>query len=287
MLTSAAGAALLVCGLPAALQQHAYSPIIKDVSAQAANRLGSRRHRGDDARRGDRRERHRQPAVSGSRRRFPFIGVAVWTVILLSAPIRRPDWELLGEASRGAAFLLALVLAASMMPVEQLPAAVLADGAGPGLRVCGLRQHPAHEAGARARRLRLGYVGLLCRVRRLDDLVRIVRRCCDLESLPASPFGRRVAAIRLACAGRVCHWVLRDVVAPRLGIRPRSGHAQSSGRIPAVRADPARRRVLPSPHAADRVCRPGGNHHLQARVRLVSAAPRASMDWRSTWRTSG
>jgi Na+/H+ antiporter NhaD/arsenite permease-like protein len=42
-------------------------------------------------------------------------------VILLSAPYRRPDWELLGEASRGALFLLSLVLAASMMPVERLP----------------------------------------------------------------------------------------------------------------------------------------------------------------------
>jgi len=39
----------------------------------------------------------------------------------VSAPIRRPDWELLGEASRGAAFLLSLVLTASIMPVEQLP----------------------------------------------------------------------------------------------------------------------------------------------------------------------
>jgi Na+/H+ antiporter NhaD/arsenite permease-like protein len=42
-------------------------------------------------------------------------------VIVLSARIRRPDWEVLGEARRGAIFLLALVLAASMMPVEKLP----------------------------------------------------------------------------------------------------------------------------------------------------------------------
>lgn len=55
--------------------------------------------------------------------RFPFIGAAVWLVILVSAPIRRPDWELLGEATRGAVFLLSLVLAASMMPVERLPTA--------------------------------------------------------------------------------------------------------------------------------------------------------------------
>jgi Na+/H+ antiporter NhaD/arsenite permease-like protein len=51
------------------------------------------------------------------------LGVTVWVVILLSAAVRRPDWELLREASRGALFLLSLVLAASMMPVERLPAA--------------------------------------------------------------------------------------------------------------------------------------------------------------------
>jgi Na+/H+ antiporter NhaD/arsenite permease-like protein len=115
--------ALLIFGLPAALQQHAYSPIMKHVrhkpridwvrvgivltilvAAIAANVIVNLRF----------------PEAA---ERFPFIGVAVWTVIVLSARIRRPDWELLGEASRGAAFLLALVLAASMMPVEQLPAA--------------------------------------------------------------------------------------------------------------------------------------------------------------------
>jgi hypothetical protein len=52
---------------------------------------------------------------------FRFSGVAVWIVIVLTAPIRRPDWELLGEAGRGAVFLLSLVLAASLMPVDQLP----------------------------------------------------------------------------------------------------------------------------------------------------------------------
>jgi Na+/H+ antiporter NhaD/arsenite permease-like protein len=118
-----AGTALFICGLPAALQQHAYSPIMTHVrhkpridwvrvgivltilvAAIAANVIVNLRF----------------PEAA---ERFPFIGVAVWTVIVLSARIRRPDWELLGEASRGAAFLLALVLAASMMPVEQLPAA--------------------------------------------------------------------------------------------------------------------------------------------------------------------
>lgn len=54
---------------------------------------------------------------------FPYIGAAVWLAILVSAPVRRPDWEMLPASSKGAAFLLALVLCASMMPVEKLPLA--------------------------------------------------------------------------------------------------------------------------------------------------------------------
>jgi Na+/H+ antiporter NhaD/arsenite permease-like protein len=54
--------------------------------------------------------------------RFPFIGLAVWLAILVSAPLRRPDWHEVPGAARGAVFLLALVLCASMMPVEHLPA---------------------------------------------------------------------------------------------------------------------------------------------------------------------
>jgi Na+/H+ antiporter NhaD/arsenite permease-like protein len=55
--------------------------------------------------------------------RFPVLGAAVWLAILATAPIRRPAWSLLPEASKGALFLLALVLCASMMPVEKLPPA--------------------------------------------------------------------------------------------------------------------------------------------------------------------
>jgi Na+/H+ antiporter NhaD/arsenite permease-like protein len=54
---------------------------------------------------------------------FPFIGVAVWVAILISLPIRRPDWEVVPGAFKGAIFLLSLVICASMMPVEELPAA--------------------------------------------------------------------------------------------------------------------------------------------------------------------
>lgn len=54
---------------------------------------------------------------------FPLLGATVWLAILLCAPIRQPDWSLLPSTFKGTLFLLSLVLAASMMPVEQLPAA--------------------------------------------------------------------------------------------------------------------------------------------------------------------
>jgi Na+/H+ antiporter NhaD/arsenite permease-like protein len=54
---------------------------------------------------------------------FPFIGVAVWAAIFLSAHLRRPDWQLVPNSLKGTIFLISLVLAASMMPVEKLPPA--------------------------------------------------------------------------------------------------------------------------------------------------------------------
>jgi Na+/H+ antiporter NhaD/arsenite permease-like protein len=119
----AASLALLVCGIPAALQQQAYSPIQKDadpgaqvdgvrvgivlfilVSAIVVNVLINTRYAAHaDA--------------------FPFLGAAVWAAILASAALRRPGWQVLPAAAKGAAFLLSLVLCASMMPVEHLPGA--------------------------------------------------------------------------------------------------------------------------------------------------------------------
>ncbi len=63
---------------------------------------------------------------------FPFIGVAVWLAILISIAIRRPDWEVLPETAKGSVFLLSLVLCASMMPVEELPAASMVTALGLG-----------------------------------------------------------------------------------------------------------------------------------------------------------
>jgi Na+/H+ antiporter NhaD/arsenite permease-like protein len=62
----------------------------------------------------------RQPEVLD---RYPVIGLAVWAAIFVTMPLRRPQWRLLTGAARGSVFLLSLVLCASMMPVEHLPAA--------------------------------------------------------------------------------------------------------------------------------------------------------------------
>lgn len=116
-------AALLVFGVPASLQQHRYSPIRKDLprgvhidwhrvaivvlilaAAIATNVIVNLRFK------------HLSDA-------FPFIGVAVWFVILICVPIRKPEWKLLPEAFKGSIFLLSLVTIASMMPVEKLPPA--------------------------------------------------------------------------------------------------------------------------------------------------------------------
>ncbi len=53
---------------------------------------------------------------------LPFLGLAVWGALLLATPLRRPSWEVVPHAAGGAVFLLALVVCASLMPVESLPA---------------------------------------------------------------------------------------------------------------------------------------------------------------------
>jgi Na+/H+ antiporter NhaD/arsenite permease-like protein len=119
----AATVALVVCGIPAAIQQQRYAPIVKDakvehrvdwarvaivaiilVSAIGANVIANLRF----------------PALLDQ---FPVIGAAVWVAIFVTAPWRQPDWKLLPDAFKGSVFLLALVTIASMMPVEKLPPA--------------------------------------------------------------------------------------------------------------------------------------------------------------------
>ena len=120
--------ALIVFGVPAALQQHRYSPILQRthehthldwtrvgiiamilVFAVTTNAIVNME-------------------FAAYADHFPFIGLAVWLAIGLSIFARRPDWEVLPEAFVGSIFLLSLVLCASMMPVEKLPHPVLANG---------------------------------------------------------------------------------------------------------------------------------------------------------------
>jgi Na+/H+ antiporter NhaD/arsenite permease-like protein len=117
----AAGTAMLIFGVPAALQQQRYSPIRRDppegvvvdwvrvfivalilVVAIVVNVVINVRF----------------VEISGS---FPFIGAAVWVALLVCVPLRKPAWSELPSATRGSIFLLSLVLAASMMPVHKLP----------------------------------------------------------------------------------------------------------------------------------------------------------------------
>ena len=115
--------ALVVFGIPAALQQQRHSPIVKEapvgmridwprvgivafilIIAISANVTVNMNY----------------PDVSD---RIPFLGAAVWIALLATASIRRPEWSLLPEAFKGSIFLLSLVTCASMMPVEKLPVA--------------------------------------------------------------------------------------------------------------------------------------------------------------------
>jgi len=119
----AATVALVVFGIPAALQQQRYSPIVKDaprrmkvdpmrlviVAAVLIAAIGTNVV-----------VNTRWPAHAGA---FPFIGTAVWVTLLLTASLRRPDYTLLPSAARSSVFLLSLVVIASLMPVHELPAA--------------------------------------------------------------------------------------------------------------------------------------------------------------------
>ena len=119
----AAGVALVVCAIPAAIQQQRYAPIVKDAAVA---------HRIDWARiaivavillaaiGANVVANLRFPALLDH---FPVIGAAVWVAIVLTAVWRSPDWRLLPDALKGSIFLLALVTCASLMPVERLPAA--------------------------------------------------------------------------------------------------------------------------------------------------------------------
>jgi Na+/H+ antiporter NhaD/arsenite permease-like protein len=53
----------------------------------------------------------------------PWLGIALWIAVLLTAVIRAPQWSVLPGAAKGALFLVSLVATASLMPVDRLPEA--------------------------------------------------------------------------------------------------------------------------------------------------------------------
>jgi hypothetical protein len=63
----------------------------------------------------------------------PWIGLAVWLVLLAASPWRPMHRSSLPGAAKGAIFLLCLVLSASLMPVDELPQASMATTAGLGV----------------------------------------------------------------------------------------------------------------------------------------------------------
>ena len=120
----AAAAALVVFGIPASMQQQRYSPIAKRSRQRAAAWTGcASSWSGSSCRSAVAVNVTVNVEFPELAARFPFIGAAVWAALLVAAPLRAPDWSVLPATLRGTLFLLCLVFAASLMPVEQLPAA--------------------------------------------------------------------------------------------------------------------------------------------------------------------
>ena len=114
---------LLVFGIPAAIQQQKFSPILQRTHTHTHLDWGRVAIIGAILGVGIVVNVLVNLRFPNAAERFPFLGAAVWIVIALSVFMRRPDWEILPRTFRGALFLLTLVLSASLMPVEQLPAA--------------------------------------------------------------------------------------------------------------------------------------------------------------------
>lgn len=116
----AAGAAFLVFGPFGALAQHRHQVILANdeaghplqwrqiwivafilVTAVAANVLAN--------------------SLSDGEETAPWLGLALWAAILVTSLISKPDWSVTRHGAKGAIFLVALVAAASLMPLKGLP----------------------------------------------------------------------------------------------------------------------------------------------------------------------
>jgi Na+/H+ antiporter NhaD/arsenite permease-like protein len=116
----ASGVAFLIFGVVGALAQQRHQPILERdkpgypiqwrrvvifavvlVAAVAANVTANTIPEGKEA--------------------APWLGVSVWAALLATSFIARPDWSVTRPALKGGVFLVALIAAASLMPVRALP----------------------------------------------------------------------------------------------------------------------------------------------------------------------
>lgn len=118
----AAGVAFVLFAVPAALQQQRYAPIQRHIARDAP-----------------RIDRVRAGAVvvilatllivnfAGNawypqfQDAAPWLGMALWAALVVTAILRMPQLSVLGGALRSTVFLVALVATASLMPVDRLP----------------------------------------------------------------------------------------------------------------------------------------------------------------------
>jgi Na+/H+ antiporter NhaD/arsenite permease-like protein len=118
----AAGTAFLVFGVAASWAQHRYQPCLKHsepghpirwrrvtivavvlIAAVTANITANSLTKGEET--------------------APWLGLAIWAALLSTSLFAKPDWSVTRPALKGAAFLVCLVAAASLMPVKDLPPA--------------------------------------------------------------------------------------------------------------------------------------------------------------------
>ena len=117
-----AGIAFVVFAIPASIAQQKYQPILKrDVGGIIVewSRLAIVAFILTAAVSANLITNSFAPEISNS---VPVIGLALWAAILVSSLLRPTDFGPLRGAATGAVFLLSLVLCASLMPVETLPA---------------------------------------------------------------------------------------------------------------------------------------------------------------------
>ena len=229
----ASSVALLVFGIPAAIKQQRHSPILGHVHeyprvdwmrigivglilglALATNVIVNVK-------------------FTGQGEHFPFIGVAVWVAIAFlrgNAPAR------LGTTPESLPRLdLSAFTGVNCLDDAggKIAPGILENDAGPGFSIRRVRQYSAHGARTRAGRLRLGHARLCGGVRWLDDLVRVVRGCCNCQYLPGSAFCESMDQRWMVYRRRICSGLHRDVDGARLA--PAGSQAQG-------RPGPARRR---------------------------------------------